>query len=45
MRRVAARSVSPRRFEPDPSHAAHDTYHRFLTVTGLHVNRAIRTPA
>ena len=37
IRRVAARSVSPRRFEPDPSHPAQETYQRFLAVTGLAV--------
>ena len=45
VRRVAARSVSLQRFEPDPSHSAQDTYQRFLTVTGLTVDRAVRTPA
>lgn len=45
LRRVAARSVSPRRFEPDSSHSAQDTYQRFLAVTGLVANRAVRTPA
>ncbi len=45
LRQVAARSVSPRRFEPDASQPAHETYQRFLTVTGLAVNRAVRAPA
>jgi rhamnulokinase len=45
VRRVAARSVSPRRFEPDRTHSAQDTYDRFLTVTGLAVNHAVRAPA
>jgi rhamnulokinase len=45
LRQVAARSVSPRRFEPDASQPAHETYQRFLMVTGLAVNRAVRAPA
>jgi rhamnulokinase len=45
LRQITARSVSPRRFEPDPSHPAPETYQRFLTVTGLAVNRAVRAPA
>lgn len=45
LREVTARSVSPRRYEPHGSHAADETYQRFLTVTGLAANRAVRAPA
>jgi hypothetical protein len=37
--------VSPRRFEPDSTHPSEDTYQRFLTATGLTVNRPVRAPA
>jgi rhamnulokinase len=35
LRELVARSVSPRRFEPDASQPADETYQRFLAVTGL----------
>ncbi len=35
LRELAARSVSPRRFEPDAGQDADETYQRFLAVTGL----------
>jgi rhamnulokinase len=45
LRRLAARSASPVRFEPGSSPAAEETYRRFLTVTGLADPRAARAPA
>jgi rhamnulokinase len=45
VRRVAARSAAPRRFEPRPSAAGNETYQRFLETTGLSATRAARAPA
>jgi rhamnulokinase len=45
LRELAARSVSPRRFQPDASQPADETYQRFLAVTGLTANRPIGTAA
>ena len=45
LRQIVARSVSPRRFDPDPTHPSEDTYQRFLTATGLTIDRPARTPA
>jgi rhamnulokinase len=42
-RRVVARSVQARRYEPRPSPAA-DIYPRFLDTTGLSATRAARAP-
>jgi rhamnulokinase len=44
LRQVVARSVSPRRFEPDGRQGSEEIYQRFLTVTGLDVTRPVRTP-
>jgi rhamnulokinase len=44
VRRVVARSVAPRRFEPLPSSSGNDTYQRFLETTGLSATRAARAP-
>ena len=35
LRQVVARSVSPRRFEPDSTQPSAETYQRFLAATGL----------
>jgi rhamnulokinase len=45
LRELAARSVSPRRFQPDASQPADETYQRFMAVTGLAANRPIRSAA
>jgi rhamnulokinase len=45
LRRVVARSILPRRYEPHPSSPAAETYPRFLEMTGLGAPRAARTPA
>ncbi len=44
VRRVVARSVAPRRFEPHPAASGNDTYQRFLETTGLSATRAARAP-
>ncbi len=44
LRRVVARSVAPRRYEPRPSARGHETYARFVEMTGLRASRAARTP-
>ncbi|MGH2896915.1 MAG: rhamnulokinase [Solirubrobacteraceae bacterium] len=44
VRRVAARSVAPRRYEPRPSSPGTETYQRFLETTGLSATRAARAP-
>jgi rhamnulokinase len=44
VRRVVARSVKPRRFEPQPSTPGNETYQRFLETTGLSATRAARAP-
>jgi rhamnulokinase len=44
VRRVVARSVAPRRFEPRPSSSGNETYQRFLETTGLSATRAARAP-
>jgi rhamnulokinase len=44
LRQVVARSVLPRRFEPDPTQPSEEIYQRFLTATGLDVNRPISAP-
>jgi rhamnulokinase len=43
LRQIVASSMSPRRFEPDDTLASEETYQRFLTATGLDVNRPVRT--
>jgi rhamnulokinase len=43
LRELAARSVSPRRFQPDASQPADETYQRFLAVTGLTAKRPTGT--
>ncbi|HXD66591.1 MAG TPA: FGGY-family carbohydrate kinase [Solirubrobacteraceae bacterium] len=43
LRRVVARSVTPRRHEPRAL-SGHETYARFLEMTGLPANRAARAP-
>jgi rhamnulokinase len=43
LRELAAGSVSPRRFQPDASQPADETYQRFLAVTGLTANRPTGT--
>lgn len=45
LRELAARSISPVRFEPDDAQPAEETYRRFLVVTGLAPNRPIGTAA
>jgi rhamnulokinase len=45
VRRVAARSVAPRRFEPQASSTGNETYQRFVQTTGLSPTRAARAPA
>ncbi len=46
VRRVVARSVKPRRFEPNASSpgTGNETYQRFLEATGLSATRAARAP-
>jgi rhamnulokinase len=46
LRRVVARSVAPRRFEPNQSSpgTGNETYQRFLEATGLRATRAARAP-
>jgi rhamnulokinase len=43
LRELAARSVTPRRFQPEASQPADETYQRFLAVTGLAANRPTGT--
>jgi rhamnulokinase len=40
VRRAVARSVAPRRFEPQPASPGNETYQRFLEATGLSATRA-----
>jgi rhamnulokinase len=44
LRQVVARSVSPRRYEPQASPRGAETYQRFLEATGLSATRAARAP-
>jgi rhamnulokinase len=44
LRQVVARSVAPRRYEPQPSSRGTETYQRFLETTGLSATRAARAP-
>jgi rhamnulokinase len=44
LRQVVARSVSPRRFEPDAEQPSEETYQRFLAATGLDVDRPMSAP-